>query len=804
MRNVDSLTDFLVRTEYRNREIDQLADPDAANLSRSLMDYRLETMADAALCYTPNLVKDPQYQIPDFDIEQMTSVGVAMAMLIISTMQNEVMLDTQLEGVKGTQNQKLSASNTTIMKIKQQIRKSRFKSPFQKFMEWLNGTAVMKFLTSKYGKIVMFLIGAIATVASFGTAGPAIIAISSVLLAFQAAELILGKSMGELLTQSMDDGAAKQAVQMAIDMGLMIADMAVGSAAASKATKAVDVADAAGDVADKVQKAQSSLKQLKEAADNKALEVIDKANEVIDNSKNATQAAKTLENVADSTEDAVKAAEKIKDQAQKGMNELKEGFEKIQQMTNDFQNQTKKFAEFASSSTDGVAIQKAAKELNSKAEELFSEMQKFQDKAEELFGEMQKFQDEIGDVSKNLGDLGKLEKVDFGELQESMQQFQKSINLLPTDPRYMDSFNEEMNEKNLDIDDRKELTKNLDAIDTGGNQNLAQAVRKNASDKLGASRQNLQNELDDIQDTFHELIANRDYVSRNLEEYSENLDNIQNSIRRLEDSGIGGVSDIQKQFDKAQESVKELKNLQQKLEPGQGLDDVIGTQIGNKMEKQFDKLSESLKKASDKLDNLGDRVDSIKTLQKNLDDGTISIFEAQQKARSLNLDDDVIGAFDVRKVAKSRGESVDMATRLNRTATGASRVGSKSLSGAYSALRLVGGFGGLEHLNFMQQMMIATQRLQMRFEAVMQVYQSLYALAISEEERRNVQYAAEVEAIRTKSDALQELYQMFIDNQMADIQALMSYVKSLFERTMTLIREKGETEQMIASNLSNS
>jgi hypothetical protein len=58
-----------------------------------------------------------------------------MAMLILSVMQNEIMLDTRMEAAKETQSQKLSVSQTKILQVQQQIRKSRYKTPFQKFME---------------------------------------------------------------------------------------------------------------------------------------------------------------------------------------------------------------------------------------------------------------------------------------------------------------------------------------------------------------------------------------------------------------------------------------------------------------------------------------------------------------------------------------------------------------------------------------------------------------------------------------------------------------------------------------------
>jgi hypothetical protein len=182
----------------------KLSEPDAANQSINLLEHRITTMNNAPLCHASIKVTDEQYEMLTIDIKEMASIGIVMAMLIIRMMHNEIMLDTQLEAIEGTQNQKLSASLTRLLQIRQQIRKSQYKSPFQKFMEWLSDTWIMKFLNSNNGKAIMFLIDAAETIASFGSGGPAIIAIGRVLLSFQAVELILGKSIGELVTSSIN------------------------------------------------------------------------------------------------------------------------------------------------------------------------------------------------------------------------------------------------------------------------------------------------------------------------------------------------------------------------------------------------------------------------------------------------------------------------------------------------------------------------------------------------------------------------------------------------------------------------
>jgi hypothetical protein len=218
MKSVSSLTDDLLGETFSDWRMDRLGEKEAANERVSLLAYHLESMKGAALCHVPPEAVEEGSELPKIDV---AAIGAAMAMLILSVIQNEVMLNTQMEAIQGTQSQKLAASQTKMMEIRQQIQKSRYKSGFQKFMDWLSSTWLMKFLNSNYGKAIMFIIGAAVTIASFGSAGPAVIAISCVLLSFQAAELILGKSIGELLTQSMDDGAAKMAIQMSVDVGLM-------------------------------------------------------------------------------------------------------------------------------------------------------------------------------------------------------------------------------------------------------------------------------------------------------------------------------------------------------------------------------------------------------------------------------------------------------------------------------------------------------------------------------------------------------------------------------------------------------
>jgi hypothetical protein len=271
---VASLTDKLLNNIYGDGRMNGLSEAVWAVQAENFFEHRIRQIGEGNILYPNDKgILDGHYAMPRLDIGELTAVGVAMAMLIMSTMENEIMLDTQIEGVKGTQSQKLSASVTKMQKLREQIRKARYKSRFQKFMAWLMDTWLMKFLNSNFGKVVMFLITAAVTIATFGAAGPAMIALQVALMAFQAAELIMGKSMGELITQSMPDGTAKMALQISIDVAMMAASM--GAGAASGAGKAVEAVDKIVDVA------QTGAKMLQTGA--KAAQTVAKAASTVAN-----------------------------------------------------------------------------------------------------------------------------------------------------------------------------------------------------------------------------------------------------------------------------------------------------------------------------------------------------------------------------------------------------------------------------------------------------------------------------------------------------------------------------------------
>ncbi|MDR2806684.1 MAG: hypothetical protein LBB11_00820 [Puniceicoccales bacterium] len=553
MRNVESLTDFLLQSVISDDRVKTLSVSDLlsknvpgtkANQTISLMDYRINYVASTpmyTLLHTPPPTGsgEQQYNLPDIDIKKMTSVGVAMAMLILAAMQNEIMLDTQMEAIQGTQNQKLSASNTTVLKIRQQIRRKRFKTGFQKFMTWLNSTNVMKFLNSNYGKIIMFAIGAAVTIASFGAAGPAVIAISCLLLATQAAELIIGKSMGELIVQSIgiDDPQVRMAVQMAIDIGLMIADMAVGSAAGASKV-AADTADTVADTA---------------------------------------RLTKTLSDASDQVVDMTKTLEKI------------------------------------------TAVT---------------------DKSDELA----KITKASTDATESLEDAVKLSK----ELSEAVQ----------------------------------------------SGAEASEIAEKTA--KLQAS----------------------------MQKASEAMANFQNQVKSVMNNA--DLADL------GEDSAKIMDNL---------------TELNN----ELSQTTETINRVGNALDNFPDNSKALR----NALDGV----------------DDTGGSF------------------------------SKIKGGIASVGRSLVGLNGLEHLNFIQQIMIAQRRLEQNIQMIMQLNQALYNLSLSQEQALDVEITATIEAIRTRSDARQKFLQMMIDNQLSDMQALMSKVKSAYEQAAEIIREFGETNRMIAQNL---
>ncbi|MDR1437896.1 MAG: hypothetical protein LBI69_02435 [Puniceicoccales bacterium] len=691
--SVGSLTDYLLNHIFSSESFDPLSPPDAANQSINLMDYRLNNMANAALCYAPIIQKEEQYTIPEIDVNRLGSIGAALAMLILSAMQNEIMLDTQLEAVKGTQNQKVSASNTTILKIRQQIRKARYKSGFQKFMEWMSDTWLMKFLNSNYGKVIMFIVGAAITIASFGTAGPAVIAISCILLSFQAAELILGKSMGELITQSMDDGSAKMAIQMSIDIGLMVADMLTGSAGGGAAS-AVENVDMAEDAAKFVQNSQEFVKQ-------------------------ATEAIDQLENVLDSMKDAGKVLENT-EEATAYLSKLKETLGEVTE-----------------------ASQELAKALDSGAGDVFEKAQKLQKSMLKLAEQSKEFSTKMGDLGKILAgsseDVMKafenLENLDFSKfLNENVEFFEKAFGKYGDVTKVIDSAKKDMD---LISDQTKKASEELEKL-SENLEKVSESFDLGDITKFKDTAKEIEGTLANIETTTKEL---KDGIEKGTLTAKE----IQEKTEKLQDL----TGQLTEQMGELTKQVEDIKDV---LERSQG---------GRRFLENFKNFQETTGNLQETIENSKTNGKILENMLNNLDSGAT--------------------------VGTLRGDSDKFLTKVGK--------------GIRSGARFLLGIRGLEYLNFAQQLTIALEKFQQRIRAFMELYQALYNLAKSEEEQRNIIYAAKVDAIRTESDAKQEFYQMLIDNQMSDIQALMSYVKASYERAAEAIMTQGETNRMIAQNL---
>ncbi|UPA28517.1 MAG: hypothetical protein LW808_000345 [Verrucomicrobiota bacterium] len=833
MREVYSLTDILLSKTYPDPKLKGLSEAELANQAETVLGYRIAHMTDAMFCYTPNVKANKDnglYQLPEIDITEMTSVGVAMAMLIISTLQNELMLDTQLDGIKCTQNQKLGASNTKILETKKAIRKSRYKSPFQLFMEKLNKSGIMKFLNSNYGKIVMFLIGAATTIASFGTAGPAVIAIGSVLLAFQAAELILGKSMGELLTQGMSDDKAKMALQMSIDMAFMVADIANGALAGAKA--GASAMDKAADAAKEVQKATKVIEDAQKAT-----------RAASENLQAAKDTLKTLKEAGEASEDTIKALED-------GVQALEEGTKKLDKLVEDTQA-TQKALHNALNSEDAVGILKNSQKLEGQLNDITQQAQEL-NKSFGQFANTAKANNlgVLAQGSNNVADLMDGTMVSGADL---LRTFHGKFDDLLSDPKYLEGLEnglkegrkkveslqaelkqtdvsdvKKVNELNAAISEQKEfnqqLVKQIDLIDAGNSLKLAEDVRNNAQHELESSKVDdaTVKQFQDGDLTIAEMQGKmREGKFKDIE---QSLD-----IRNFEKNQQIKRANLQEQLDQGRESLKELRKDLDSAETNKYSPDQI-QDLGDQIKKQdlsnrklveeidfidsgYDaKRATSMRGNAEEIAGNAGRLDGslgrngMGALETRLRRGDATMAEIRESASSGGFDD-VAKALDTGSGGYADAEfgaytvHGNFLSSSNRTATGGTRRASQALSGIATGARAIAGLRGLEHLNIFQQIMIASQRLQNMVQATMQFYQSLYNLALNEETNRNTMYAAEVDAINTRYKALDEFYQMIIDNQMADIQSLMSYVKASYERAAEAIREYGETNMEIIRNI---
>lgn len=838
MREVYSLTDILLSKTYPDPKLKGLTEAELANQAETVLGYRIAHMTDAMFCYTPNVKTDTNnglYQLPEIDITEMTSVGVAMAMLIISTLQNELMLDTQLDGIKCTQNQKLGASNTKILETKKAIRKSRYKSPFQIFMEKLNKSGIMKFLNSNYGKVIMFLIGAATTIASFGTAGPAVIAIGSVLLAFQAAELILGKSMGELLTQSMDDGSAKMALQMAVDMAFMVADMVNGMQAAAKAgakgaEKAAEAAEQVKKAGEVIENAQKTAKQAEESVGM------------------AQDALKTLKEAGEASDDVIKNAEK-------SIEALDEGTKNFNKIVEEAQN-TKKALQEALDSGDAVKMMEESQKLGKQMEEIASQAEELGKKFEE-FADFARNSgiDKLGDLAAKSSAVAQSMNGVGVDVQNTLKTFNESLDAFLSDPKFLQDYEnqlktgrdkldameaelaeakkadtvDEANVARLEkaIENQKasnrQLVEQIDLVDAGGSRKLAGDVRKNAQHELQNSADDMGKAGSKFQDGDLTIAEMQDEMRKGgFKDFEQSLD-IRNfeknqQIKRADlqnqlDESRKRLDSTHKDWDRAIETGGETKSLKDRYDDDYILSRELVDEI-DFMDAGYDtkRVAGMRGNAEDIAGNTGvlDSADSgqdwMEALETRLRRGDATIAEIRESASSGGFDD-VAKALDTGSGGYADADfgaytvHGNALSASNRTATGGTRKASRALSGIAKGARAIAGLRGLEHLTIFQQIMIASQRLQNLIQSAMQFYQALYNLAVMEETTRNIKYAAEVDAINTRFQALDEFYQMMLDNQMADIQSLMSYVKASYERAAEAIREYGETNMEIIRNI---
>jgi ABC-type transporter Mla subunit MlaD len=671
---VMSMTDYLLEKVFSDGYVGRPTMAAEANQTMSLLSYHLQglgatgSFGRAAMCYAPVEGEEGTLEMAMLDRAVLSSIGVAMAMLILSVMQNETMLDTQMEAVKGSQNQKLSASQTKMLQVKQQIRKARYVSPFQKFMKDLSNSCVMKFLNSNYGKIIMFAIGAAVTIASFGTAGPAVIAISSVLLGFQAAELILGKSMGELITSGMDDGAAKMALQMSIDIGLMVASMAAGGGSAAKGGDSAEVAAKAGETVEMAQEAATAATATAEAA---------------------TELAKAT----DATAEMVEAANKVSGAA----TDVSEALDGVAKAANELADT------FTAAGDSQEAIDKATKAL----QEAQDKLQKAQ---ETMKGAMDKFDDAVANA---------------GELGESTQK-------LVTQTK-------EMGKKTMEMAGQAQEMGNKAVEKTNEILAKAKAALNGVTDKV-----------DDVTNNADDVIDKADDVANNVDDVIDKADDVADNV----DDVIDKADDV-----------------------ADNADDVI-----DKADDVADNADDVIDKADDVANNADDVIDKVDDVANNVDDATNKADDAADKA-----DDAAKKADDVADKADDAGKASSLKDKMKH--------------GVKSAARFAVGIRGLEHLSFAQQMIVAVQKFQQRIQVLMQVYQALYNLAMSEEEARRMATAAAIEAINAEKGAKMEFWQGIIDNQLSDTQSLMNKQKNAIEQAMAVIREHGETTREIARNI---
>ncbi|MDR0351731.1 MAG: hypothetical protein LBH49_03765 [Puniceicoccales bacterium] len=416
--NVNSLTDILIAAEKK-----RLSKPSEANSLSDIVTAKLEkAMFDSTMIYTPSQHVNEMYQPTKLDMSKVSAISGAMAMLILSAMSSQLMLETQMQGIESTMNHRIASRNKTMKQIKDKIKQSRIKTPFQRFMKWLNGTGFMKFMRSEVGKIFMFIFSMVMTVAaaaltivSGGTAAP-ILVVMVASMAIQIAEFSTGKSMGELVASGMDDdNKAKLALQIGIDIALMVGEVVAGNAAARAGQMGIKASQAAIKAVDNINDIAIQTKKITETT-----------TEMVATLENATkmlsEAAEKIGDVDDILTDTIKKVNDLVTEAsQLATDALAKSNEALNMLKNgDNLDDVMKVIQESQKLTQ-AAVQKsqeAMKMMSDLSDTLtefageFDDIANFLTNLNESMDKLSGFIDKIGDatsvLSKNIDDLDDL------------------------------------------------------------------------------------------------------------------------------------------------------------------------------------------------------------------------------------------------------------------------------------------------------------------------------------------------------------------------------------------------------------
>jgi len=207
--------------------------------------------------HSPEELQDLEYQVPTIDPASLTPAGVAVALLILSVIGQDLSLQTQLEGAETTNAKSMAHREDRLLQLQQKIQVARYKTPWERMTNWMKHSFWGKFITSliKVVSMIIALTMAIAaTVASFGAAAPALaftIAACCLMTAEMVTELATdGKSIGENVAEKItkDKGQA-QKIAMGLDITLMVLEIGLSAGAAASGGGSVMVAEASVDAA---------------------------------------------------------------------------------------------------------------------------------------------------------------------------------------------------------------------------------------------------------------------------------------------------------------------------------------------------------------------------------------------------------------------------------------------------------------------------------------------------------------------------------------------------------------------------